>query len=125
MVRSAARATARLVLVVCLVLVVGPGTLDSAASAGERHASAVVSTAVRVRIVDNAFKPKVVTVPRGTRVRWVNRGTAVHSVKGRTGSWGSDLLQPGDRYGRVFRKAGTYAYYCTVHPTMRGTIVVT
>ncbi len=116
---TAVRTTVRTVLALAIVL----GSLAPAtASAGDRSAAA---TRVRVRIVDNAFRPRVVTVPRGTRVRWVNRGAAVHSVRASKGSWGSPLLQPGDRYRRVFRTAGTFAYYCTVHPTMKGTIVVT
>ncbi len=101
-------------------------TVASAERFGHHRGLEVLATArARVRIVDNAFRPKTITVARGTRVRWVNRGTAVHSVKPAKGRWGSDLLQPGDRYGHVFRRAGTFAYYCTVHPTMKGKIVVT
>ncbi|HEX9122265.1 MAG TPA: cupredoxin domain-containing protein [Actinomycetota bacterium] len=115
--------------VIATLLSLGLTALPAGASAerrsGRHDDRALAATRVRVRIVDNTFRPRTVTVSRGTRVRWVNRGDNVHSVKASKGPWGSDLLEPGDRYRRVFRKAGTFAYYCTVHPTMKGTIVVT
>ncbi len=81
---------------------------------------------VRVRMVDNAFRPRTLTVVQGTRVRWVNRGDNVHSSTSNSGKWDSGLLDPGEAYGRVFRREGTFKYHCTVHPAvMKGTVTVT
>lgn len=83
------------------------------------------ATVARVKIVDNAFRPRAITVARGARVRWRNAGTNVHTVQSKAGTWGSALLSPGDTFGHLFRKVGTFRYYCTVHPTMTGSVTVT
>ena len=81
---------------------------------------------VRVRMVDNAFRPRSITVVQGTRVRWVNRGANVHSSTSNSDIWDSGLLDPGEAYGRVFRREGTFKYLCTVHPAvMKGVVTVT
>lgn len=82
-------------------------------------------TVERVRMVDNAFRPRKVTVSRGTRVRWVNRGQASHTATSNTGLWDSGLVAPGDAWARTFRRAGTFRYRCAIHTTMTGVVVVT
>jgi plastocyanin len=77
-----------------------------------------------VRMVDDAYRPRNVTISRGTRVRWVNAGNSDHSATA-TGSWDSGLLDPGETFRRVFRRTGSFPYFCTAHPSMRGTITVT
>lgn len=77
-------------------------------------------------MIDNAFRPRTLTVVQGTRVRWVNRGDNVHTSTSNRDLWDSGLLDPGEAYGRVFRREGTFKYHCTVHPAvMRGVITVT
>ncbi|HEX9122227.1 MAG TPA: plastocyanin/azurin family copper-binding protein [Actinomycetota bacterium] len=88
-------------------------------------AATVAATAQRVRIVDFAFKPKTVTVPKGTRVRWLNKGNVAHTSTSNTGKWDSGAILPGDSFSRVFRKARTYRFHCTIHTGMTGKIVVT
>lgn len=107
--RRTIRALPVLFLVV-LLLVVG---LAAPASGGGAR---------RVRIVDNRFRPRTVTIERGTRVRWVNTGNRDHTTTGR--GWNSGSLDPGDTFRRRFNRRGTFAYRCTIHATMRGTIVV-
>jgi plastocyanin len=46
-------------------------------------------------------------------------------VKAADGSWGSATLTNGQSFSKVFDKEGTYAYVCTFHPGMAGTIIVT
>jgi plastocyanin len=79
----------------------------------------------RVRIVDFAFRPRRLEVPKGTRVRWVNRGDVSHTTTSTTGVWDSGTLAPGETFSRVFRKRGKFPYLCTIHPDMTGRIVVT
>jgi plastocyanin len=80
----------------------------------------------RVKIVNFAFKPKTITIAKGTKVRWTNRGSANHTTTSNKGLWDSGVLAPGASFGRVFRKVGTFKYHCTIHPTlMHGKIVVT
>ena len=56
---------------------------------------------------------------------WVNVGEAPHTVTDATGSFDSGFLMTGDAYERTFPSAGTFAYFCTIHPEMTGTVTVT
>ncbi|HJS27014.1 MAG TPA: cupredoxin domain-containing protein [Actinomycetota bacterium] len=78
----------------------------------------------RVRIVDNRFRPRNLTVDRGTRVRWVNRGSNPHTSTSNTGIWDSGTLSSGDRFSRRFGRRGTFRYHCEIHSTMTATITV-
>lgn len=92
--------------------------------ASERRLPARV-VAQRVKMIDFAFRPKSITLSMGTNIKWVNGGNAPHSTTSNTGLWDSGVLDPAGTFGRVFRKAGTFKYHCTVHPTlMRGVITV-
>jgi plastocyanin len=71
-----------------------------------------------------SFAPTVSTVPVGTAVRFLNTATIPHQVAGRAGSWGSDILEPGQEYSARFDKVGTYPYTCPLHPGMVGAIRV-
>ncbi|GEM_PF-1296172 len=79
----------------------------------------------RVRIVDFAFTPKTITIARGTRVRWTNTGSVAHTSTSNTGKWDSGTIAPGASFSRVFRRAGTFRYHCSIHPNMKGKVVVT
>jgi plastocyanin len=83
------------------------------------------ATRVRVRIVDNRFRPRNITIERGTRVRWVNRGSNPHTTTSNTGLWDSGTLSSGERFTRRFGRRGTFRYHCEIHPTMTARIIVT
>jgi plastocyanin len=95
------------------------------ATAAVRSDTRSLITVQRVRMIDDAFRPRNITIARGTKVRWRNRGIASHTTTSNTGIWDSGLVAPGDSWGRVFKKAGTFKYHCSVHPTMTGVITVT
>jgi len=80
----------------------------------------------RVGIVDYGYAPPQLTIRPGTTILWVNTGSEGHDVVGRGpgGDWRSGPLAPGEQYERGFFIAGTYDYVCTVHPEMRGSVVV-
>lgn len=78
-----------------------------------------------VKIIDLDFDPREVTVAQHATVTWTNAGQAPHTVTARDGSWTSDLLQQRDQYLHVFDTVGRFEYYCTLHPKMVATIVVT
>lgn len=77
-----------------------------------------------VSIVDFAFTPPTVSVKAGDAVVWANRGAAPHTVTAKDGSFESGMIQPGSTFRRVFAKEGTYAYVCSFHPNMTGTVLV-
>ena len=92
--------------------------------AGPAPAAPAVS-AVTVHIKDFAFVPASVTVAAGTTVRFVNDDQEAHTVTATDKSFDSAGLDSGDVWVHRFSSPGTFAYFCAVHPTMRGTIVVT
>lgn len=91
-----------------------------------------VSTALSVAgpnqvvIASFAFGPARLTVPRGTTVTWINQDSDAHTVTatGEKPLFKSPPLDTGDRYAFTFEKAGSYRYFCSIHPSMTGTIVV-
>jgi plastocyanin len=78
----------------------------------------------RVRIIDNAFRPRNLTIARGTVVRWVNRGDRTHTTTSNRSLW-DHTLAPGETFRRRFRRMGTFAYHCSIHTEMTATITVT
>ncbi|HKT37962.1 MAG TPA: plastocyanin/azurin family copper-binding protein [Ktedonobacterales bacterium] len=75
------------------------------------------------------FSPGSVTVKVGDTVEWVNNSTVPHTSTSDSGSalsWDSGAIDTGGgTFSFTFTKAGTYAYHCSFHASMHGTIVVT
>ncbi len=71
------------------------------------------------------FSPASISVPPGTLVVWVNHTSVAHTVTSRGGSFGSGLINPGGSYSFRFGSAGSFGYFCSVHPFMTGTVNVT
>ena len=81
--------------------------------------------AYQVSIHNFAFAPKTLTVPAGARVVWSNGDEEPHVITSAGGLFvSSKTLDSGDSYAVTFAKPGTYAYYCSIHPMMVGTIIV-
>ena len=76
-----------------------------------------------VKIVDNAFEPKDVTVKAGTTVKWTNDGQVPHTVT-KEGDFDSGTLDPGSDFEQKFDKAGEYQYICQIHAGQSGTVKV-
>lgn len=72
-----------------------------------------------------AFSPGSTTMPVGTTVTWTDRSDTAHTVTSDSGAFGSSVLQPNQTFRFTFSKAGTFAYHCSIHSYMHGTIVVT
>ena len=109
----------------CMAVTLALVVLAPAVGAHERGAGTSGATQVaRVRIIDFAFRPRNLTIARGTVVRWVNRGDRTHTTTSNTSLW-NHTLAPGETFRRRFRRMGTFAYHCSIHPQMTGTITVT
>jgi plastocyanin len=78
-----------------------------------------------VSIVDFGFNPASLTVPVNATVTWTNTGGATHTVTSTSGAFDSKSLASGATFSWTFTAAGTYAYVCSIHSSMKGTIVVT
>ncbi|MEU7422966.1 plastocyanin/azurin family copper-binding protein [Streptomyces sp. NPDC048362] len=88
-------------------------------------ASPVTGNAVTIN--NFAFSPATLKVKAGTTVTWTNRDGDAHTVTsaGTGGPLHSAALATHATYTYTFTKPGTYAYLCTIHPFMTGTVEVT
>ncbi len=77
---------------------------------------------VEVAIEDFSFNPASVEIVTGDTVRWTNMDSTAHTVKGPT--FESKVLEKGNTYEFLFTEAGTYNYDCSIHPSMKGTVIV-
>jgi amicyanin len=77
-----------------------------------------------VKIDNFTFTPQRVTVKAGTTVTWTNQDDIPHVVASSTKVFKSKTLDTDDKFSFTFTTAGTYEYFCSLHPHMTGTIVV-
>ena len=78
-----------------------------------------------VKVGDNYYGPKSLTVGRGTRVTWKWVGVLRHNVVVHTGPAAfNSKTQVRGTFAHTFTKKGTYQLVCTVHPSMKMTVVV-
>lgn len=77
-----------------------------------------------VTISNFAYSPEPITITKGQSIRFVNNDDVGHTVTAEDGSFDSKMLDKNKAWTHRFDKAGTYKYYCTVHPSMHGTINV-
>ena len=75
--------------------------------------------------IDNfAFTPEVLTVKPGVTVTFVNHDDIPHLVVATDGKYRSKALDTNDKFSIAFDKPGEYAYFCGLHPHMKGKIIV-
>jgi plastocyanin len=77
-----------------------------------------------VNIVSFSFKPTPVTISAGSAITWTNQDAAQHTILSDTGVFQSAALDTNGKFTTKLDTPGTYAYHCSIHPSMKGTIVV-
>ena len=84
------------------------------------------SSAYTVNIKSQSFQPSTLSVPAGTTVTWHNQDNAQHTVTSDTnGQFDSGAIATGKKFTHTFTDPGSYGYHCSIHPGVKGTIVVT
>jgi plastocyanin len=121
----------RTLVVVTLLVVVG--TLAAGCGGGGSSSSGGGSTTTAagaqggggnaVTIDNLAFSPATLNVKTGQQVTWTNKQDIAHTVTADGGAF-NHPMPSGATFSFTFTKAGTFAYHCTVHPSMHGTVVV-
>jgi plastocyanin len=81
-------------------------------------------TQTTVQLRDDAFSPASVTIHTGDTVKFVNDDDDAHTVTATDGSFDSKGLDSHQSWSHTFTKAGTYNYFCQLHPFMKGTVIV-
>ena len=78
---------------------------------------------------DRCYIPSLIVIEKGKQVTWVNEDSAFHSIT--SGYYGtptelfdSGHLDPFESYTLTFDETGTYDYFCTLHPWMKGQVIV-
>jgi plastocyanin len=110
-------------LVAALVL----GTLGFGADQESYVASAQEKmSAMEVKIDNFTFGPGTLTVSVGTTVTWTNKDDIPHTVVSTDDvkTFKSKVLDTDEKFSFTFSKAGTYPYFCSIHPKMTGKVVV-
>lgn len=94
--------------------------------AGGAAAAAAPSTK-SVEAMGYKFTPASLTIAVGDTVTWTNHDTAPHNIVVTDGpeKFTSPTLQTGQTFSHTFTQAGTYSYYCAIHPDMKATVTVT
>jgi plastocyanin len=77
-----------------------------------------------VTIADFQFTPGSTTVHVGDTITWTNNGPSTHTATAHDGSFDTGQLKKGQSASHTFTQAGTFTYFCQIHPFMHGTIVV-
>ncbi len=103
---------AALVLVACAIAGI-------ALASGERAAKPA-----EIKIDNFSFVPAVLTIPRGTTVTWTNADDVPHVVRTEDGTIKSPTLDTDGKFSHTFDAKGTFPYFCSLHPMMRGKVVV-
>jgi plastocyanin len=78
-----------------------------------------------VRIKAFEFHPASVTIHAGQTVQFLNNDDEPHTISASDGSFESGGLETNESYSRTFDTPGTYPYVCSLHPYMKGVVVVT
>jgi plastocyanin len=99
------------------------GTPAAASAAGRSGVACTGSGGQAVSIQNFAFNPASTTVSAGSSVTWTNNDSAPHTVTFDSGPDCGNLAN-GATKTATFSTAGSYAYICTIHPQMKGTVVV-
>ena len=77
-----------------------------------------------VEIRNLRFGPDTIQIAAGGVLTWTNNDGFAHTVKGDMAPFASDVLSPSRTFTQSFDTPGTYDYHCTIHPFMRGKVVV-
>jgi plastocyanin len=89
-----------------------------------RAKSEPAASPLEVQVDNFTFGPATLTVPVNSTVTWVNKDDLPHVIASTDGVFKSKALDTDDKYSYTFTKAGTYPYFCSIHPKMVGKIVV-
>ena len=130
-----------------LVLLAGCGSSSSSSSSASSGASGAKSASagasgsssvssggsgasgggVQVTMASLKFAPATIHVKVGQTVKWTNQDSPPHNVTYQSGPQfksSPPVMNPGSSYSVTFTQPGTITYFCSIHPFMKGTIVV-
>jgi len=100
------------------------GAIVGGAMAGSVLLASAQSPTSTVAIDNFTFNPQTLTVKAGTIVTWTNKDDIPHAIAAVGKQFKSKVMDTDNSYSFTFTTPGTYAYFCSLHPHMTGTIMV-
>lgn len=95
------------------------------AIASHKTVSAQSQAATEIKIDNFSFTPQTITVPVGSQITWTNQDDIPHTVvSDDKTTFKSKALDTDEKFSFTFTKAGTYTYFCSIHPKMTAKVVV-
>ena len=82
------------------------------------------AAATDVKIDNFTYGPSEVKIPAGATVTWTNRDDIPHTVVSSDKVFKSKVMDTDEKYSFTFQTAGTYTYFCSIHPKMTGKVTV-
>ena len=126
--RKSRLASAALVLLATFALITRAGFLSRASAERPANSTSTPRKVVTIGIREFKFEPATVTVHEGDTVEWKNNDIVPHTATADEGSqkpaFDSGFIRKGAAWRFVARKKGTYNYICTLHPNMKGQLIV-
>ncbi len=107
-------------VVTCSVLLLAAAIQSTGASPARPSEGS--GTTIDIR--NFTFNGQTVTVSAGARVTWVNHDDVPHKIVSTDKKFSSPVLDTDGRFSYTFTAAGTYEYFCSIHPMMRGKVIV-
>ena len=99
---------------------------QTSSTAATGSVSVAINSGSALNTTSTYFSPPTITVVIGVNstVIWTNDDSAEHTVTATNNSFNSGYIEPGQSFTHTFTTPGTYTYYCTIHPWMKGTVIV-
>jgi plastocyanin len=81
---------------------------------------------------DRAFSPDITNVSIGSNVTWINNDSQFHTITSGIEpddpivgqKFESEALSPKETFSYIANETGTFSYFCQLHPTMKGKLIV-
>jgi len=122
--RTETRAMIRRVLYVLAIAAMFVAVLAGRQTTQAAGPAASATAGAEIKIDNFSFTPATITVAAGTQVTWTNRDDIPHTVVTEDKTIKSKALDTDEKFSTTFDKPGTYSYFCSIHPKMKGTVVV-
>lgn len=82
-------------------------------------------TSLSVEIKNFVFNPETINISKGQTVTWTQFDLAPHTITSVNSVFpNSPSLSKGQTYNYTFNETGTFEYYCSIHPSMKGKVIV-
>jgi plastocyanin len=101
-----------------------PGSGPKSSYASATASASAQPAGSEIKIDNFSFTPATLTVPVGTKVTWTNHDDIPHNIVSSEQKFKSKAMDTDDSFSNTFNEAGTYEYFCGLHPKMVGRVIV-